>query len=354
MSPPAVRQLSWLLRPLQPLLDDPTVTDLHINGPDPGGETTTVFVKRGAIRSKETVPLSLRHLENIGINAAALMRQDIAEDAPFCSTRLPQGQRVQLVRPPAVPEGRYAIAIRRPAQQAPSIQDLIDYGLFSEVRTSETVRSQPRAVVQDMLEMKRAGRWAELITTAIQNGMNVVWAGMVGTGKTTDLRAFLEAIPRHWRIVTVEDMEEIINVQHENVVNLLYPKGRGQSVSSHTAEDCIEAALRLDMDMLLNQEIRDGAAWAYIRALNSGHPGMTSCHAGSAEGAFKAIGLMVRQHESGRTLDNDDLQALLRDLIHVVAYCEDIDGRKRVTQVYFEPEHRKGIPARAMHAVAAE
>lgn len=354
MSAIASRQLEWLLRPIQPLLDDPRVTDLHINGPDPEGNGTTVFVKRGSERDQIKAPLSLGVLENIGILAAAIMRQDIAEDAPFCSTRLPQGQRVQLVRPPAVPTGKYAIAIRRPSQTAPTIQQLGDYGLFSEVQTSEIVRAQPSSVVHDMLALKAAGKWSELLTMAIRNGMNVIWCGMVGTGKTTNLRAFLEAIPLDWRLVTVEDMEEIINLPHANVVNLLYPKGRGQSVSNHTAEDCIEAALRLDMDMLLNQEVRDAAAWSYLRALNSGHPGMTSCHAGSAEGAFKAIALMVRQHDSGKTLENDDLQALLRDLIHVVAYCEVVDGLKWVTQVYFEPELRRGIPKAAAFAMAAE
>ena len=80
---------------------------------------------------------------------------------------------------------------------------------------------------------------------------------------------------------------------------------------------------------------------------------MTSCHAGSAEGAFKAIALMVRQHDSGKTLENDDLQALLRDLIHVVAYCEVVDGMKRVTQVYFEPELQRGVPKAAALAMAA-
>jgi type IV secretion system protein VirB11 len=347
------RQLNWLLRPIQPFLDDSTVTDIHINGPDPDGVTTRLFVKQGARRSQHKVPLTLNQLENIADNAAALMRQDIADDAPFCATRLPDGQRVQIVRPPAVPEGRYAMAIRRPSAKAASIQQLIDNGVFSEVRTAELVRTQPRPIVRELLELKAAQRWPELIALAIRNGFNVVWAGMVGTGKTYDLRAFLEAIPMDWRIVTVEDMEEIINMAHPNVVNLLYPKGKDQGVSKHTAEDCIEAALRLDMDMLVNQELRDSAAWAYLRALNSGHPGMTSCHAPSAEGAFKAIGLMVRQHDSGKTLSNDDLQATLHELIHIVAYCETINGRRRVTQVYFEPEIQKGMPSDAASLLAA-
>lgn len=347
------RQLEWLLRPIQAYLDDPTVTDIHINGPEPDGENTTLFLKRGARRSEAVVPLTLRHLENIGDNAAALMRQDVAEDAPFCSTKLPQGQRAQIVRPPALPDGRYAIAIRRPSARSATPDELEKCGVFAETRTAETVRAQPRAIVTTLLEMKQAGKWKEMISLAIAHGFNVLWAGKVGTGKTYNLRAFMHAVPLDWRIVTVEDMEEVINLPHRNVVNLLYPKGKGQGVSRHTAEDCTEAALRLDMDILVNQELRDGAAWAYLRALNSGHPGMTSCHAPSAEGAFKAIGLMVRQHEAGKTLSNDDLQAALHELIDVVAYCETIDGTRRVTQVYFEPASQKGMPNAATQLLAA-
>lgn len=353
MSDIVTRQLSWLLQPIQSYLDDPRVTDIHINGPNPDGETTTLFLKRGAERSQLVVPLSLRHLENIGDNAAAMMRQDVAEDAPFCSTKLPGGHRLQIVRPPALPDGRYALAIRRPAAKSSTPDELEAAGVFAETRTAEVVRTQPRAVVRDLAALKQAAKWKEMISLAIQHGFNVLWAGKVGTGKTHNLRSFMHAVPLDWRIVTVEDMEEVINLPHPNVVNLLYPKGKGQGVSQHTAEDCTEAALRLDMDMLVNQELRDAASWAYLRALNSGHPGMTSCHAPSAEGAFKAVGLMVRQHESGKTLSNDDLQAALRELIDVVAYCETIDGRRRVTQVYFEPEMQKGMPNMASNLLAA-
>lgn len=344
------RQLNWLLRPLDHLLSDPAVTDIHINAPGPNGQTP-VFVKRGAERSVETVPLTMRDLENIGINAAALNRQDIAEDVPFCSTKFPAGQRVQLVRSPACPPSQYAIAVRRPSARTGTPEELERAGVFSRTRTSEAVRSAPRQVIADMLVLKRAGRFREMLELAVSNGLTVIWAGMVGTGKTYNLRAFIHAIPLDRRIVTVEDMEEVINLPHKNVVNLLYPKGKGQGLSKHTAEDCTEAALRLDMDVLINQELRDAAAWAFLRAIISGHPGMSSCHAESAEGAYRAIALMARQHVAAQTLSNDDLDAMLRDLIPVVAYCETIDGKRRVTQVYFEPEARHEITAAASAAL---
>lgn len=351
MSNIVARQLNWLLRPLDHLLSDPTVTDIHINGPGPEGQTP-VFVKRGAQRTIETLPLSMIDLENIGINAAALNRQDIAEDAPFCSTKFPAGQRVQLVRSPACPPSQYAIAVRRPSAKASTPEELERAGVFSRTKTSEAVRAAPRTVIADLLALKAAGNYRQMLELAVANGFTVIWAGMVGTGKTYNLRAFVNAIPLDRRIVTVEDMEEVINLPHKNVVNLLYPKGKGQGLSKHTAEDCTEAALRLDMDVLINQELRDAASWAFLRAIISGHPGMSSCHAPSAEGAYRAIGLMARQHEAAQTLSNEDLDAMLRDLIPIVAYCETIDGQRRVTQVYFEPEARHEVTAAAAAALA--
>ena len=180
------RQLNWLLNPINHLLNDPAVTDIHINGPGEDGQTP-VFVKRGAERAIEIVPYTMRDLENIGVNAAALNRQDIAEDVPFCSTKFPGGQRVQLVRSPACPASQYAIAVRRPSAKAATPEELEQRGVFSSTRSSEVVRSAPRAVVTTMLEMKQAGRFRELLELAVANGFTVLWAGMVGTGETYNL-----------------------------------------------------------------------------------------------------------------------------------------------------------------------
>jgi len=345
-----IKQLEWLLQPIKYLLDDPLVTDIHINGAGVNNKTM-VFVKRGAKRSVEIVNYSIQDLENIGINAAALNRQDISEDAPFCSTKLPQGQRVQLVRSPACPSNQYAIAIRRPSAKASTPEELEKNGVFSHTTTSEKIRSSPPSTIQDMIELKKSGRFREMLELAVKNGFTILWAGMVGTGKTYNLRAFINSIPLDKRIVTVEDMEEVINLPHKNVVNLLYPKGANQGLSKHNAEDCTEAALRLDMDVLINQELRDAASWAFLRALNSGHPGMTSCHAPSAEGAYQAVSLMARQHPAAQTLSNEDLDGILRELIPIVAYCETIDGQRRITQIYFEPEKQKSSSNAALTAL---
>jgi type IV secretion system protein VirB11 len=348
MTPPVQsaveRQLRWLLRPFQDWLDDPDVTDIFINGPD------RLFVKQRGRTTRHDVRVTYDDLVDIGINAAALMRQDIGEDVPLCSTRLPDGHRVQLVRPPAVAEGMYSISIRRPAATTPTLDDLDQAGVFS--RTTFAGR-EPSQLDRRLAERYRAGGWREFLHLAVGGGKNVVFAGEVGSGKTHDLRAFTNSIRPSARIVTVEDMPEILGLPHENVVNMFYSEG-GQGTARISAEELIVAALRMGMDVLLMQELRNAAAFAYLRALASGHPGMTTCHAASAEGAFDAIRLMVKQHPAGRHLADADVRGMLTSLIDVVAHCECRDGRYRITEIWYDPATKWKANRNTLEVLAAE
>ena len=166
----------------------------------------------------------------------------------------------------------------------------------------------------------QAGQWREFLELAVAARLNIVFSGTVGSGKTHNLRAFTHAIPKGWRLVTIEDMPELIGLPHANVVNLFYSKG-GQSVAKVTAEDLVEAALRMGMDGLLNQELRDEAAYAYLNALESGHWGMTTTHADSADQARDRIRGLVKKHAAGRHLDDADVMAALQRSIDVVVHC---------------------------------
>ncbi len=323
-------QLRWLLRPLQRWLDEPEITDVFINGPD------WIFLKQHGRTTRLDLRLEYDDLVDIGINAAALMHQDIGEDVPLCSTCLPDGQRVQLIRPPAVADGQYSISIRRPAPSTPTLDELDQSGVFSQVKLAGHA---PSPVDRQLAELYRDGRWRDFLHLAVANGKNVVFAGEVGSGKTHNLRAFTNSIRHEARIVTVEDMPEILGLPHENVVNLFYSEG-GQGTACVTAEELIAAALRMGMDYLLMQELRNAAAFAYVRALASGHPGMTTCHAPSALGAFDAIRLMVKQHPAGRHLADNDVRAMLFSLIDIVVHCECREDRYRVTEVWFDPSSK--------------
>ena len=319
--------LRWLLRPIEPLLSDPGLTDLHINSPD------VAFVDRGGGMERVALPFTFRDLEDIAICAAALTRQDIAEDVPLVSTRFPGGHRVQIVRPPAVADGQFAFSIRRPKAQTGTLADLERGGSFA--RTVGT-RRMTAHVHERLMALHGAGRWSDFLAAAVASRLNIVFSGAVGSGKTHSLRAAIHAAPLNWRLVTIEDMPELIGLPHENVVNLFYSKG-GQSVARTTPEGMVETALRMGMDGLLMGELRDEAAHAYLNALKSGHWGMTTTHADSAGDVFERITGLVKQHPAGMHLVEADLLATLRRCVHVVVHCVRDGDDRYVEQILYQP-----------------
>jgi type IV secretion system protein VirB11 len=338
--------LRWLLRPIDKLLANPAMTDLYINGPGEG----RCFVDRGHGMERLTLPYSFDDLEDIAINAAALTRQDIAEDVPLVSTRFPDGQRVQIVRPPAVADGQIAFSIRQPRQETWTPADLARGGVFDNATGR---RAQPPRQRERLLSLYRAEDWQSFLELAVAQRLNIVFSGTVGSGKTHNLRAFTHAIPPGWRLVTIEDMPELTGLPHANVVNLFYSKG-GQSVASTRAEDLVEAALRMGMDGLLNQELRDEAAYAYLNVLASGHWGMTTTHADSASQARDRIRGLIKKHPSGRYLADADVMTALHRSIDVVVHCVRDGDRRHIEQVLYDPELKDHAGGFGTHSIAAE
>lgn len=289
----AEASLRWLLQPIEALLADPQLTDLHIEGP---GEAT---IDRGAGLEPVALPFTLADLEDIAILAAALTGQDIAADVPIVSTKFPNGERVQIQRPPAVADGRLGFSIRKPLLVTPR-PEALDY-------------ADPA--------------WRGVIGSAVAQRRNIIFCGMVGSGKTTAMRAFTHDIEPRARIVTIEDAPELINLPIM-VTSLFYSTG-GQSVANTTAERLVEAALRMGPDGILMQELRDSSALSFLGILESGHWGMTTTHARSPRDALDRIRGLIKKHPTGCHLHDADIMASLRRSIDLVVYCER-DGARRI------------------------
>jgi type IV secretion system protein VirB11 len=298
------------------------------------------FVDRGHGMERITLPYTFDDLEDIAINAAALTRQDIAEDVPLVSTRFPDGQRVQIVRPPAVADGQLAFSIRQPRRESWTPADLERGGVFADAAGRHARPPRPR---ERLLSLYQAGEWRAFLELAVTQRLNIVFSGTVGSGKTHNLKAFTHAVPRSWRLVTIEDMPELVGLPHANVVNLFYSKG-GQSIASTRAEDLVEAALRMGMDGLLNQELRDEAAYAYLQVLASGHWGMTTTHADSAGQARDRIRGLIKQHPAGRHLADADVMTALERAIDVVVHCVRDGAHRHIEQILYDPERKDHAP----------
>lgn len=321
MAAAAEVNLRWLLQPMAERLDDPKLTDFYING---AGEGMS-FLDRGSGMERVTLPYTHQDLEDIAINAAALTRQDIAEDVPLVSTRFPNGHRVQIIRPPTVADGQFSFSIRKPKMHTATPDELARGGVFDDTVREHCAPGRQ----QELLALYRAGQWQAFLELAVADRLNIVFSGTVGSGKTHCLRAFTHAMPLDWRIVTIEDMPELIGLPHANVVNLFYSKG-GQSVANVSALDLVEAALRMGMDGLLVQELRDNAAASYVNVLRSGHWGMTTTHSDSAGDVFDRIAGLVGDN-------SPEMHRILRRHIHVVVHCVREGNRRRIEQVLYEP-----------------
>ena len=327
----AIANLTSLLRPVQPILDDPALTNFHINGPG------HAFVhRRGRGKERIELPYTVDDLEDIAINAACLNRGDDVDDtAPFAGGVLPGQHRVQIARPPATADGVVALSIRKPDPVTPTISGLKAGGLFDgTVGRGMPSRGRRRP---ELAELYQSGDQAAFLDRAMALGLNVIIAGPQDVGKTHLMRAATTSIPVDTRVLTVEDLSEAINLRQPDVLNLYYSKG-GQGSSRHTADHCIEAAVRMASKVLLIQELRDGSAFSALSALLAGIQVLSTAHSNSAEETYDRLRSMVKMHPMGMHRDDKDVLADLYATVDVIAYCiKNERGEYRVEQVFYDP-----------------
>ena len=314
--------------PLQAWLNRPGVTDLVVNRP---GELA--IEEGGRWRWRQEPQISATWLSTLAHLAAAYSGQNVDEAHPICSTSLPGGVRCQVVIPPAA--SQVSLTLRKPSRRRMTLRSLEKVGLFEQVNAVSSAR-----VAEDLrlTALKEAGDWPAFLQQAVQTHRNILISGATGSGKTTLAKALIDQIPAQERLVTIEDTREL-TPPHRNVVHLLYAKD-GQGAARSGPKDLLESALRMRPDRILMQELRDEAAFLYLRNVNTGHPGsITTIHADSAELAFEQLGLLVRESAAGRHLGGGDVARLLRRLVDVVVQLRRVDGAFRMTEVWHEPDH---------------
>ncbi len=320
--------LQHYLEPLRDLLSPREVTELVVNRP---GEVGVEGPNGWTWHDRPQ--LTLDWLQTLATSAAALTRQDVSEDQPICSTVLPAGERCQIVVPPATPAGTVSLTIRKPSQVTMGLDDFEAAGLFEQVRLADR---DPDGDEAALLGLRDQGDWVGFFRRAVAARRNILISGATGSGKTTFAKGLIQLIPAEERLLTIEDTRELV-VPHRNVVHLIYAKD-GQGLSKAGAKQLLESGLRMRPDRILLQELRDGTAFFYLRNVNSGHPGsITTIHADSAALAFEQLTLLVRESDGGRDLPRDDIRALLHLLVDVVVQMKKVDGRYRLTEVWYDP-----------------
>jgi len=317
--------LSAYLAPLAPWLSRPDVTDVLINRP---GEVW-IETAGGAMCREPADQLNEMALQRLARQIAATSHQGVNREQPLLSATLPDGARVQVVAPPATRAG-LAMAVRKHLISDLSVTDMARDGLFDAAH-----RSDPNAGREADAELEAildSGDLEAFLKTAVRRRKTIVISGGTGSGKTTLLNALVKEISRDERLVVIEDAPEV-RLDHPNSVGLVAVRGE-LGEAKVDADALLAASLRLRPDRILLGELRGREAFAFLRAVNSGHPGsLTTIHADSPAGALDQIALLALT--SGVDLGWDKVQTYVSRVIDVVVQLDRVDGVRRVSEVYF-------------------
>ncbi len=289
------------LGPLEILLEDDTIADIMVNGPN------RVFIERlGKVVASSAKFRDTAHLSSICQRIAAAVGRRIDESSPMVDARLKDGSRVNIVFPPLALDGPY-LSIRKFGRKAIDFNKLVEFGAL----TNQVAR---------ILEI--AGR----------SRLNVIISGGTGSGKTTLLNAMSRMIDPAERVVTVEDAAEL-QLQQPHVVRLeTRPpslEGRGEI----TQRDLVRNALRMRPDRIIIGEVRSGEAFDMLQAMNTGHDGsMSTVHANTTRDALTRIENMVQMGNMG--LPSRAIRTQIVGAVHMIVQVErQRDGGRRVIQV---------------------
>ena len=322
--------LDAYLSALGPWLARDDITDILINRPgEVWIETTSGELSR--IAAPQVTEIVLTRLAR---QIAAASHQGVNREQPLMSATLPDGSRVQIIAPPATRSGM-ALAIRKHVISDLSVDDLARMGLFAEAQRP------PRQAERDLnlAALLQSGDVPGFLKLAARSRKTIVISGGTSTGKTTLLNALVREIDDGERLIAIEDAPEI-RLDRPNAVGLIAVRGE-QGEAQVDADDLLRAALRMRPDRILLGELRGKEAFAFLRAVNSGHPGsITTVHADSPDGAIDQIALLAMT--AGLDLDWPKLQAYVRRVIDVIVQLDRQDGKRQVAEIQFAGADRAG------------
>ncbi|MBQ7976136.1 MAG: CpaF family protein [Clostridia bacterium] len=248
---------------LQPLVDDPSVTEIMINGPD------DVFIEQDGKLFKKNVSFgSDEKLQNVIQNIVAKVNRTVNESTPIVDARLQDGSRVNVVLPPIALNGP-TVTIRKFPENPMTVQQLIAY----------------KSITPEV---------AEFLERCVKAKYNIFISGGTGSGKTTFLNAMSNFIPYDERVITIEDSAELQIRGVDNLVRLETRNANMEGKGEITIRDLIKSSLRMRPERIVVGEVRGAEALDMLQAMNTGHDGSLSTgHANSTKDMLSRLETMV-------------------------------------------------------------
>lgn len=265
--------------------------------------------------------------------------KEIEVTSPVRSLVFPDGERSQVIIPPACMDNTFSMTIRKPSLNRFKLSDYLDSGRFNGVQQAQKKDgSLSEAQIKMMALYEKAFKdpsyYVEFLTEGVKNKCNFLVVGGTGSGKTTVAKAIADLFPLDRRIITVEDVHEMSLPYHKNKVHLFYKLG------IITPKFLIESAMRMKPDHIFLAELRGDEAWSYIEALNTGHEGsITTIHANDTYASFSRLASIVKQSEIGLTLDYQFIEKTIKSSIDIILFF----NKTYLTEIYFNPKEKMEI-----------
>ena len=289
------------LGPLEPLIEDETVSDIMVNG------AKQVFVeRRGKLEPTDVTFRDDQHVMNVATKIVTRIGRRIDETRPLVDARLPDGSRVNIIIPPLAIDGP-AISIRK----------------FSKKTITLDTMAQQANISPEM---------ATLLKIAARCRLNILISGGTGSGKTTLLNALSRLIDPTERTVTIEDAAEL-QLQQPHVVRLETRPPNLEGTGEITMRDLLRNALRMRPDRIILGEIRGAEALDVLQAMNTGHDGsMSTIHANRPREALTRLENMVGM--TGIHLPSHAVRTQIAAAVNLILQVNRMrDGMRRVTDV---------------------
>ncbi len=287
--------------PLEPLLRDPEITEVMVNGHD------AVYVERaGRISAVPTGFSDEAHLRRTIDKMVGRVGRRVDESSPMVDARLADGSRVNAVVPPIALDGSM-LTIRKFAADPFTYQDLIGFGTMTRPT-------------------------CDFLHACVQGRLNIIISGGTGSGKTTTLNVMSSFIPNGERVVTIEDAAEL-QLRQEHVLRLESRPANVEGKGQITIRDLVRNSLRMRPDRIVVGEVRDGAALDMLQAMNTGHDGsITTVHSNSPRDSIARLETMVLM--AGVDLPMRAIREQVASAVDVIVHQQRLrDGSRRITHV---------------------
>jgi pilus assembly protein CpaF len=287
--------------PIQPLLDDDTISEVMVNGPK------QIYVERkGKLHKTDVTFVNDDHVLRVIDRIISPLGKRCDESSPYVDARLPDGSRVNIIIPPLSLVGP-TITIRKFSRNPLTPDDLVNFG----------------TVTQEMVTFLRA---------CVEARLNVLVAGGTGSGKTTLLNVLSSFIPQDERIITIEDSAEL-QLRQEHVVTLETRAPNIEGKGSVTIRDLVRNALRMRPERIIVGECRAGEALDMLQAMNTGHDGsMTTLHANTPRDTLSRLETMCLM--AGMDLPLRAIREQVSKAIELIVQQGRLkDGSRKVLQI---------------------